>query len=277
MKKAGTLLVAILAMCNLTANAQMRSGIDTLTLDQVNYRITYEAKQVNDTTETPYIYHQAQMRLDIGKNITHFYNLSKQQWAEQVTQMILNGGVIDLSKAAPVKCMDWEFCKNYPEKGKTMVEETFAMNHYQCIEDIETPDWQLIPDSSMTIMNYPCQLAKANFKGRTWFAWFAEDIPVSEGPWKLYGLPGLILRAYDAQHQFYLDASGLEDLKGEEPLKYLQSERKAETVSQADLTKIKLRGSDAADVLRNVKATDKDGNPIKPKARKHVFNPIERQ
>ena len=116
-----------------------------------------------------------------------------------------------------------------------------------------------------------------SFKGRTWYAWYSEDIPVSEGPWKLYGLPGLILRAYDAQHQFYLDASGLEDLKGEVPLKYDQSDRKAEVISQADLTKIKLRGSDAADVLRNVKATDKDGNPIKPKARKHVFNPIERQ
>lgn len=276
MKKAWSLLVGILALCNLATNAQMSSGVDTLTLDQVNYRITYEAKQVNDTTETPYIYRQAQMRLDIGKNITHFYNLSKQRWAEQVTQMILNGGVIDLSKAAPVKCMDWEFCKNYPVKGKTMFEETFAMNHYRCLEDIETPDWQLIPDSSTTILNYPCQLAKANFKGRTWYAWFAEDIPVSEGPWKLYGLPGLILRAYDAQHQFYLDASGLEDLKGEVPLNYGQAEGKSEIVSQADLTKIKLRAGDAIDMIRDIKVTDKDGKPIKPQVRKHVFNPIER-
>ncbi len=59
------------------------SGVDMLTLDQVKYRITYDAKQVNDTTQIPYIYRKAQMRLDIGSNITHFYNQSKEQWEQQ--------------------------------------------------------------------------------------------------------------------------------------------------------------------------------------------------
>ena len=60
---------------------------------------------------------KAQMRLDIGSNITHFYNQSKEQWEQQVLQMILSGGVIDLRKAEPVKCMDFEFLKNYPKNG----------------------------------------------------------------------------------------------------------------------------------------------------------------
>ena len=276
MKRLAFFLAAILAIGNMTAKAQMRSGVDTLKLDQINYRITYEAKQVNDTTQTPYIYRQAQMRLDIGKDISYFYNLSQLQWSEQVTQMILSGGVIDLRKAEPVKCMNWQFLKNYPEKGKTMFQETFAMNTYQCIEDIEIPDWQLVPDSSTTILSYPCQLAKANFKGRTWYAWYSEDIPISEGPWKLYGLPGLVLRAYDAQHQFYHNANGMEDLKGGIDLTYEKKEKKVEIVSQADLTKIKQRGGDIADMYRDVKATDENGNPIKTKPKKHVFNPIER-
>ena len=275
MKKAFMILAAILALGSLTANAQMRSGVDTLTLDQVKYRITYDAKQVNDTTQTPYIYRRAQMRLDIGSNITHFYNLSQLQWEQQVLPMILSGGVIDLRKAVPVKCMNWEFFKNYPKKGETMYEEKYNLSHYCCIEKIETPNWQIIPDSATTIMNYPCQLAKANFKGRTWFAWYAEDIPVSEGPWKLHGLPGLILRAYDAQNQFYLNAIGMEDLKGKEPLKYAKSERKAEVVSQSDLTKLKQR-DDGTEALRGEKVTDKNGKPIKLKPRKRIFNPIER-
>ena len=53
MKKLTLILAAILALGSLTAKAQMRSGVDTLTLDQVKYRITYDAKQVNDTTEKP--------------------------------------------------------------------------------------------------------------------------------------------------------------------------------------------------------------------------------
>ena len=191
MKKILMILAAILALGSLTAKAQMRSGVDTLTLDQVKYRITYDAKQVNDTTQIPYIYRKAQMRLDIGSNITHFYNQSKEQWEQQVLQMILSGGVIDLRKAEPVKCMDFEFLKNYPKNGQTLFQESWALRTYHCIEKSETPDWQLIPDSTTTIIGYPCQLAKTNFKGRTWLAWYAEDIPVSEGPWKLCGLPGL--------------------------------------------------------------------------------------
>ena len=157
--------------------------------------------------------------------------------------------------------MDFEFLKNYPKNGQTLFQESWALRTYHCIEKAETPDWQLIPDSTTTIIGYPCQLAKTNFKGRTWLAWYAEDIPVSEGPWKLCGLPGLILRAYDAQQQFYLNAIGLEDLKGKEALKYAKPEE-AEKVFQSDLTKIKLR-DDGSEMLRYEKWTDENGKPIK--------------
>lgn len=34
--------------------------------------------------------------------------------------MMFSGGVIDLRKAEPVKCMDFEFLKNYPKNGQTL-------------------------------------------------------------------------------------------------------------------------------------------------------------
>lgn len=43
--------------------------------------------------------------------------------------------------------------------------------------------------------SYVCWRATGVFRGREYEAWFAPDIPVSSGPHKLGGLPGLILEA----------------------------------------------------------------------------------
>ena len=56
-------------------------------------------------------------------------------------------------------------------------------------------------DSVMTILGMECHKATTKFRGRVWEVWFTEEIPISLGPWKLGGLPGLILKA-TADHDF---------------------------------------------------------------------------
>ena len=55
-------------------------------------------------------------------------------------------------------------------------------------------DWTLTEDTA-TVCGYACRKATARFRGRDWTAWYAEKLPEDAGPWKLHGLPGLILRA----------------------------------------------------------------------------------
>lgn len=66
-------------------------------------------------------------------------------------------------------------------------------------EDKNVFDWQLTADTA-TIANFFCQKATCLFGNRQWEAWFAPSIPVSDGPYKFCGLPGLILRVQDVQH-----------------------------------------------------------------------------
>lgn len=58
--------------------------------------------------------------------------------------------------------------------------------------------WQIISEFG-DIAGYKVQKAKGDFRGRTYEVWFAPELPVSAGPWKLRGLPGVVLEAWDAK------------------------------------------------------------------------------
>lgn len=67
-----------------------------------------------------------------------------------------------------------------------------------------------IGDSTKTVLGYECIMARSNYHGREWTAWFAPEIPASFGPWKFHGMPGLILEAVDADDMYLFEATGLE-------------------------------------------------------------------
>ncbi|PHS02604.1 MAG: GLPGLI family protein [Leeuwenhoekiella sp.] len=62
--------------------------------------------------------------------------------------------------------------------------------------------WELSKENK-TIGDYVVQKATASFRGRNYTAWFTTKIPLPYGPWKLSGLPGLILEAYDTNKEVY--------------------------------------------------------------------------
>ncbi|WP_396178850.1 GLPGLI family protein [Flavobacterium sp.] len=59
-------------------------------------------------------------------------------------------------------------------------------------------NWK-IESKTKKIGNYTATMAKGSFRGRDYTAWFTYDIPAPFGPWKLHGLPGLILEAEDSE------------------------------------------------------------------------------
>jgi len=86
--------------------------------------------------------------------------------------------------------------QNYPEGGRLIAWEFLHPSWQTYEETLDTLHWQLLPGDS-TILNYACHRARTQYAGREWTAWYTPDIPVSSGPWKLTGLPGLILWAGD--------------------------------------------------------------------------------
>ena len=103
--------------------------------------------------------------------------------------------------------------KNYPT-GQMTITDRISLQDYCYVDSLHTQTWTM-GDSTREVLGYTCQQATADFRGRRWTAWFAMDIPVSDGPWKLGGLPGLILEAYDEGQQHVFTAVGLERVKDE--------------------------------------------------------------
>lgn len=63
-------------------------------------------------------------------------------------------------------------------------------------------NWK-IEKETKKIGKFICKKATTSFRGRNYTAWFTPEIPVSFGPWKLNGLPGIILEAYDTNKHVY--------------------------------------------------------------------------
>lgn len=80
---------------------------------------------------------------------------------------------------------------------------------FKCEEPFSDIKWE-IGDSTKNILGYECIQAATDYHGRRWTAWFAPEIPTIDGPWKLCGLPGLILEAADSTGQHSFVATGIE-------------------------------------------------------------------
>ena len=93
-----------------------------------------------------------------------------------------------------------QFVLNDLEKDSLFNQEVFFKQTPITKEKTTAIPWKL-QDSTKTIGEFKCQLAIGVFRGRTYHAWFTQDIPVRFGPWKLQGLPGLILEANDDQNR----------------------------------------------------------------------------
>ena len=78
--------------------------------------------------------------------------------------------------------------------------ETIGSDSYSFKEKVNH-SWKLI-DRDTLIHGFVCKKAILNYAGREWNAWYAPEIPVSVGPYKFHGLPGLIMAINDREHVF---------------------------------------------------------------------------
>lgn len=218
------LLTALLTIVMTTMQAQISISMGRIfrkdTIDQVVFRMQYDVDGCIDTIKQERF--RETMMLEVGKQASKFYSYTKyvadSVFATDVANRASQETMIAHAKQYGQSRLNEQTYKRYPiGKVTTLNEIAGDINRLRCEEAEEQPKWTLTEDT-LTILSYPCRKAECRFKGRNWTAWFTTEIPSSEGPWKLGGLPGLILKAADIQGHYIFTCTGIEQCHSYRPL-----------------------------------------------------------
>ena len=186
-------------------------------IDSTRLRVWYAMNADSIADMSTYIDFQ---RLDVGDSISKYYS-----WFVYNSDSLLREWHKAHPKAQSVPSwqgpggkdkstwIQYEFSDLYIQNG--------ILTEYACMpcwlhkynsqysEPIPRQSW-IISFEMQEILGYTCQKATCHFRGRDYVAWFAPDIPVRQGPWKLGGLPGLILKAHDTDSLYTFEAVKIE-------------------------------------------------------------------
>lgn len=192
--------------------------IDKFTVvDTAKLVVTYDVQIINDPTDTN-VENDIQV-LEIGNRYAKSYS----KWlyeGDSIFCAYTKKGARNapwFQKNIPMV----EVYRNYVERRTTVNYRLFGLRSVYVYRD-DYPvkiDWQLTKEKKQ-IFSYTCQKATGTFRGRTYEAWFTQDIPLQEGPYKFGGLPGLILEICDTQKHYVYTCIGIERPKSVIPIKY---------------------------------------------------------
>lgn len=230
--KVRELALAALCLLPMQAFAQFRLGSSSGSkdiavyqrvgkpLEKMEYKVLYESKYVTNVEKNTVA--DGQLLLEVGPAMTKCYNLNLAK-QDSICRVLM-------AQNAPIKeyeqqyrkyrgGLTWVLYSNFPANQNTTLDEFAGSNVIvpRFEEAMEIPAWKVTAETQ-EILGYTCTLATATFKGREWKAWFALDLPMDAGPWKLRGLPGLILKAEDAEQHYCFTATGFEKAKDGEQI-----------------------------------------------------------
>ena len=267
--KSKLLLFSILL--SFTASAQFFKQ-NFLILDQVKIIATYSLHYMEDSTNQAHI-RNSDMLLLLGNNVSKFESkglymsdtiIRKLMTQEQVQQFFMN-------PQSPHPSATYQIFKNYPNGKLTFTQPILGANlKYE--EPLDIFNWKLTQETS-AIGGYNAKKATCDFGGRSWVAWFAPELPYSDGPYKFNGLPGLIVKVGDTRDHYVFELLSLKKIV---PGVMIEMEDK-DYVKTTKFGFFKAWDSFRADIVNRAKQYSKDNDSQQVLARNLAKdnNPIE--
>ena len=182
---------------------------ETETIAPETMEFVYDYSWCNDTTgRLDDNYTTDRMLLQIGPDGLSKFSSYKNLTVDSILMRSSNDQVIELASSGKLtRGESVTVFKNYPA-GRLTNTEKICKDWFRYEEEMPAIEWELT-DSVATVLGFECQSAKCTFRGREWTVFFAEEIPVMDGPWKFSGLPGLVMKAEDADGHYKFECVGI--------------------------------------------------------------------
>lgn len=179
-----------------------------LAQNRFQYQVTFKIDSLNRDFVQMEVFN-----LDFYENQSLFYP----EGFVKRDSIVASGGSINRSKLPDPK-LDYIVAKNH-QTNETTFQEMVGMIMFSAPEP-RTMEWK-VQDETKMYENYKLQKATTSFAGRNWIAWFSQDIPVVDGPYKFKGLPGLIFSVEDAKQDYVFQLIKIQKIEKPMQLEFL--------------------------------------------------------
>lgn len=213
MKKALFLASLCCALTSAAQEAEYPRTDDLQPIEKMQLRVQYDVDWRHDPANPEKMKHD-KMYTEIGQNVCHSY--IEREWNDEVkfNKNFEERGTRYTNAFSALYSNIGEVFVGYPKGMNTVIFSLDMLNAYKYEEAIPEMEWTITNEKS-DMLNYHCTLATCSYAGREYKAWFTEEIPVGFGPWKLGGLPGLIVKAETVDGDYRFVMSGIEKVNEE--------------------------------------------------------------
>jgi GLPGLI family protein len=199
--------LVFLCVIGLVNNAYSQTS--TIALGKIEYE--FKLLYLNQKPEDSLRYSKHSFELFFGNNSSIYLRKPAKNSVFFTKDTDTNGiskEILDKIKdrvIAPIKVRTGSaILKNYSKQILFTQEITQEEEKLIIKDTIERVDW-IISNEKKVIAGYDAQKATGNFRGRIYDVWYTLEIPLNAGPWKLCGLPGLILEAKDTKNEVFFN------------------------------------------------------------------------
>lgn len=184
-------------------------------LDKITSKATYKFTHKYDSLNSNLVLTENYFLL-LGKKSSVFKSQDRFKQDSIIKSNYLRTGKLlpsgDLKYNANEIYFDFILNKMYSREKKLAGDYVMERSYPKIIWKIE--------QESKIINSLKCQKAVGYYHGRTYEAWFTKEIPISAGPWKLNGLPGLIIKATDKSGRIDFELTSFKNYNGIEKIAF---------------------------------------------------------